>query len=126
MIVSRLRWCIAGAVLASLALVAAGQRPALAHSILTESHPAARGSVLPGETSIALRYNNRIDRSRSRLSLIHPDRRQEILPLDSSTAEDALAASAVLAPGAHVLRWQVLSIDGHIVRGEVPFTVRAR
>jgi len=30
-----------------------------------------------------------------------------------------------LAPGAHVLRWQVLAIDGHITRGDVPFTVVA-
>ena len=27
------------------------------------------------------------------------------------------------APGAYVVRWQVLAIDGHITRGDVPFTV---
>ena len=26
-------------------------------------------------------------------------------------------------PGAYVVRWQVLAIDGHITRGDVPFTV---
>jgi hypothetical protein len=28
-----------------------------------------------------------------------------------------------LTPGVYVLRWQVLAIDGHITRGDVPFTV---
>ena len=26
-------------------------------------------------------------------------------------------------PGAYVVRWQVLAVDGHITRGDVPFTV---
>ena len=26
-------------------------------------------------------------------------------------------------PGRYVVRWQVLAIDGHITRGDVPFTV---
>ncbi|MFI4981818.1 MAG: copper resistance protein CopC, partial [Nevskiales bacterium] len=29
-------------------------------------------------------------------------------------------------PGAYVVRWQVLSVDGHITRGDVPFTVTGR
>jgi len=28
-----------------------------------------------------------------------------------------------LAAGAYRLRWQVLASDGHITRGEIPFTV---
>ena len=40
-------------------------------------------------------------------------------------AEDVLSAGVTLTPGAHTLRWQVLAVDGHITRGEVPFTVTA-
>ena len=29
---------------------------------------------------------------------------------------------ATLQPGAQVLRWQVLAVDGHITRGEIRFT----
>jgi copper resistance protein C len=37
---------------------------------------------------------------------------------------DTLSATGhKLAKGAYVLRWQVLSSDGHITRGEVPFQV---
>jgi methionine-rich copper-binding protein CopC len=34
-----------------------------------------------------------------------------------------LTATVTLTPGTYVLRWQVLAIDGHITRGDVPFTV---
>jgi methionine-rich copper-binding protein CopC len=37
-----------------------------------------------------------------------------------------LLARADLSPGAYSVRWQVLAVDGHITRGEVPFTVRDR
>ena len=40
------------------------------------------------------------------------------------SAADVLAASATLTPGAYVMRWQVLAVDGHITRGDVPFTVQ--
>jgi methionine-rich copper-binding protein CopC len=28
-----------------------------------------------------------------------------------------------LATGVYVLRWQVLAVDGHITRGDIPFSV---
>jgi methionine-rich copper-binding protein CopC len=36
-----------------------------------------------------------------------------------------LEANVTLAPGAYTLHWQVLAVDGHITRGNVPFTVDA-
>jgi methionine-rich copper-binding protein CopC len=33
------------------------------------------------------------------------------------------ARTAGLANGSHWLSWQVLAVDGHITRGEIPFTV---
>lgn len=125
MIISRRRWSIACAVLASLVFPAAVPGSAMAHSIIKESHPVAQGSVPPGVVAISLRYNNRIDPARSRLTLTRPDRTQDILSLQPTSSADELAAAVVLTPGVYVLRWQVLSIDGHIVRGDVPFTVKA-
>ena len=29
-----------------------------------------------------------------------------------------------LAPGRYRLRWQVLALDGHITRGDIPFTIQ--
>ena len=33
-------------------------------------------------------------------------------------------AEAGAKPGDYVLHWQVLATDGHITRGDVPFTVK--
>ena len=48
------------------------------------------------------------------------------LALRTDTAPEVLAAEAKgLAPGPYRLRWQVLAVDGHITRGDIPFTVVA-
>lgn len=106
----------------ALAALAAFPGPARAHAILLESTPAHRASLPPGVHTLSFRFNSRIDRARSRLTLIRPDRSQTVLALLPG-ADDVLSAEATLAPGAHTLRWQVLAVDGHITRGDVPFTV---
>jgi methionine-rich copper-binding protein CopC len=101
--------------------------PAEAHAVLTQSTPAAE-AVVPGpRVEVELRFNSRVDAARSKLVLVAPDggeRRLEILPVD---APNVLRASAEgLDAGAYRLRWQVLSIDGHITRGDVPFVVEGQ
>ncbi len=58
-----------------LTLSAAVLLPVLAqaHAILVESDPPAGASVKAGALDLRFRYNSRIDRSRSRLTLIRPD-----------------------------------------------------
>ena len=94
-----------------------------AHAILLESQPAASGSVAAGHVDFRLRFNSRIDAGRSRLTLTRPDHSQAVLPARAEGAGNVLTAAADVAPGAWSLRWQVLAIDGHITRGDVPFTV---
>jgi copper resistance protein C len=98
----------------------AAAMPARAHAILMESTPAANATVPAGETRFVLRFNSRIDAARSRLEL----RGKSALPLDPAAPAEQLVSAATLAPGQYVLRWQVLAVDGHITRGDVPFTVR--
>lgn len=109
-------------VLAFGALLAPGR--ASAHAILLDSTPGAQSAIPPGMAELRLRFNSRIDHDRSRLVL---RRGTQDTPLAIERAEpaDILAAPATVLPGAYVIRWQVLAIDGHITRGEVPFTVRA-
>lgn len=99
-------------------------RPAQAHAILMQSDPTHAGQVPPGPRTLTLRFNSRLDRLRSRLTLTRPDKSQTVLPLLDGP-DDQLAAGVTLAPGRHTLRWQVLAIDGHITRGDLPFTVVA-
>jgi methionine-rich copper-binding protein CopC len=98
--------------------------PSAAHAVLLESTPALKGAVSGPDVPIKLRFNVRIDSLRSRLTLIHPDGSAQTLEISKQTPADTLSAEASgLAAGAYRLRWQVLASDGHITRGEIPFSV---
>ena len=98
--------------------------PAFAHAILLESNPALKSAVTGPDVPIKLRFNVRIDALRSRLTLIHPDGSAHALEISKQAPADTLFAEATgLAAGTYRLRWQVLASDGHITRGEIPFTV---
>ncbi len=94
-----------------------------AHAILIKSDPAIGAAIKAGPIRIELRYNSRIDATRSLLTLRRPDQSQSTLPIEPGKFADTLAATADLPQGDYVLRWQVLAVDGHITRGDVPFTV---
>ena len=73
---------------------------------------------------MSFRYNSRIDRDRSRLTLTAPGPHAVRAADRPAGPPELLETSANLTtPGAYVVRWQVLAIDGHITRGDVPFTV---
>nr|WP_294522889.1 copper resistance CopC family protein [uncultured Rhodopila sp.] len=110
-----------------LALLAALLLPGLAsaHAILEESAPPSGASVKAGGLDLRFRYNSRIDRARSRLTLIRADHSRDIVAIEPDGPPGILAAHLNLMPGAYVVRWQVLAVDGHITRGDVPFTVTA-
>jgi copper resistance protein C len=113
--------------LKTLPLLAALLLPGIAqaHAILEESTPPAGAEVKPGPLDLHLRYNSRIDRGRSRLTLIRPDRTKDTIPIAQDGPPDIIDAHLDLPPGAYIVRWQVLAVDGHITRGDVPITVTA-
>jgi len=98
-------------------------RLAAAHAILETSEPANGAHVPAGALTLRLRYNSRIDRARSGLTLTRPDQSKITLRIDPEGPPDLLTSTVTLTPGAYVVRWQVLAIDGHITRGDVAFTV---
>jgi copper resistance protein C len=117
------RYSCASILLAIVAVFLAAT-PAGAHAVLLESTPALKSSVTGPDVPIKLRFNVRIDALRSRLTLVRPDGSSQALELSKQSSADTLAASAGgLANGEYRLRWQVLASDGHITRGEIPFTV---
>ena len=100
--------------------------PAGAHAVLVSSNPSAKGTVTGPDVSIELRFNVRVDGARSRLTLVVSGAAVQPLALkiQKQTSPAALTTEATgLKPGAYSVRWQVLASDGHITRGEVPFTV---
>ena len=74
---------------------------------------------------LRFRYNSRIDQSRSRLTLIRPDHSRDTIPIAPNTPPDIISTRVTLTPGDYIVRWQVLAVDGHITRGDVPLTVTA-
>jgi methionine-rich copper-binding protein CopC len=107
------------------AAIAAVPLPAMAHAILIDSVPAINSTIPPGTVALTLHYNSRIDRERSRLTLIAPDKSQTRLAIGRDGPGDVMTTTADLPPGDYVVRWQVLATDGHITRGDLPLTVRA-
>jgi len=99
-------------------------RPAAAHAILMQSTPAIDGKAIGPNVSIDLHYNSRIDLKRSLLTLTLPDNSVRSLPINEDSPPGQIDTEATgLAPGSYSLRWQVLAIDGHITRGDIPFSV---
>lgn len=119
---NRSRPVLSRALLAVLCL-AGFAPPALAHAILIDSTPAANAAAPAGHVEFHLRYNSRIDRERSRLSLQAGAGPAAVLPIAPDSAPNVLDSAAELSPGAYDLHWQVLAVDGHITRGILKFTV---
>lgn len=97
--------------------------PAFAHAHLLSSTPQADATVSGPAVAIDLKFNSRVDSSRSHLDLVSADGKVQSLKI-SAPGDAELASQAKLAPGKYTIRWQALSTDGHITRGEIPFTVR--
>lgn len=100
-------------------------RVALAHAVLVQSSPAANAVVQGPDVPITMKFNSRVDASRSTLMLSTPDGQSKPLTIDPPSAPDTLTAKASqLAAGNYAIQWQVLAVDGHITRGQIPFVVK--
>ena len=113
------------ALLAGILPAGPGADSAVAHDLVRGSEPAANAAVVAGPVSVAVVYSGKIDRARSQLALVAPSGTRRELALDGSAPPNVLQAPAPidLTPGAYVLRWIVLSSDGHLTRGDIPFRV---
>jgi copper resistance protein C len=98
---------------------------ALAHAHLESSTPAANATVQGPNVAIELRFNSRVDGQRSSLGIVVAGGGgKAAIVHDAQRGESALNAHAALQPGHYVIQWQALAPDGHITRGEIPFTVQ--
>jgi methionine-rich copper-binding protein CopC len=100
-------------------------RVALAHAVLLRSSPGPNASLPGPNVPISLKFNSRVDGSRSTLMLTWPDGKATNLTLDAQKAPDTLTAQAMGLPaGKYAIHWQALAVDGHITRGQIPFEVK--
>jgi methionine-rich copper-binding protein CopC len=118
----RVRAGLFAALTLAFALFAEG---ACGHATLVAARPAMNSSLAPGKLEIRLEFNSRIDRLRSRLSLLRPDGTVAEIASVPDRAQNVLAARVdATMTGGWKLDWQVLSLDGHITRGALRFSVR--
>lgn len=102
----------------SLALIS----PAWAHAIIVASVPAAGETTAEPPPYLVLRFNGRIERAFSSVTLVGPDERPVQLASREADQPDSLICRLPpLSPGRHRARWKVLS--GHITEGVLTFTV---
>jgi methionine-rich copper-binding protein CopC len=94
------------------------------HAILKQTSPAAGSTVTGPDVPIMLKFNVRIDATRSKLQLMTPENKMLDLSVEKQASPDILTAKATgLRAGEYKIAWQVLAPDGHITRGLVPFKV---
>ena len=98
--------------------------PLRAHAILVWAKPSLKAVVRGPDVPVLLRFNCRIDAKRSKLILVDPHGLQHELMIDGQTSPDMLGTRATgLEHGSYTLQWRVLASDGHITRGDLPFSV---
>lgn len=96
-----------------------------AHAVLVKSSPAAGSTITGTFLPVSVTFNSKIDAARSKITLVGPGQSEQALAIRGGNAPNTLNAEADhLKPGPYRLEWQVLAIDGHITRGQIPFTVK--
>jgi len=108
------------------ALVALAPGTAAAHAIILESEPAAGATLAEPPARIYLRFNSKLEKRLSRVTLTAAGGRPVPLVIKTDGSENPeriVLPLGSLRPGAYVVRYKVLAADGHITEGALRFTV---
>lgn len=117
----------APALLLCWAVVLASPRPGSPHAIVLESSPAHDAVLERAPGQVTLRFNSKIEKRFTRVTLAAADQPPAALVLPES--DDAARPDRIVIPlrplaaGVYVLRYRVLAVDGHITEGALRFTV---
>ena len=98
--------------------------PAGAHSLLLGATPAPDAVITSSPPEVRLRFNNRIEKSLSRVRLVDEHGAIAAAVIDGragAPADSVIARVPPLTAGAWRVEWQVFSTDGHVVSGTYGF-----
>ncbi len=110
---------------AGLVVAVVACAPALAHSFLVEATPSSKDHVDASPKTIKLRFGGGVEPKYSKLTVEGADGKvlgEGSIGTPEKPRELSMEAPD-LAPGKYVVRYRVLSIDGHVVEGNYEFTV---
>ena len=100
-----------------------------AHAYLVKSAPARRAVLSGPPARVVLWFNERLEAQFSQLSVWNTEGQQvdagdvQVGPDDDKKLS---VGTPMLPAGTYTVKYRVLSVDGHIVEAEFPFTVRGR
>ena len=97
------------------------------HASLIKSVPARRAQIFKSPAQIQLWFSERLETRFSSLRVIDSSgKRVDLGNVEISTDDPKRISVGVnpLVPGQYKIRFRVLSVDGHVVEDEVPFTIR--
>lgn len=101
--------------------------PLSAHAFLTKSVPAQRAVLFRSPVKIQLWFNERLEPRYSSLTLTTADGKPVEIDKAEVSAEDPKQLAVSIKPlpaGLYVVKYRVLSVDGHVVQDQFPFTVK--
>lgn len=110
---------------AALALLTAAS--VSAHASLVRSNPANRANLVSAPERVQLWFSERLEPAFSRLGVVDAEGQSvdrgdvQVGPDDPTRLSVGIAP---LGPGRYTVRFRVLSVDGHVVEGQISFTVR--
>jgi methionine-rich copper-binding protein CopC len=99
-----------------------------AHAVLVRSSPPARASLARPPERVQLWFNERLEPAYSRVSVWDRGGQQVDAgdaAIDPGEPTRLVVGLIPLAAGTYTVKFRVLSVDGHLVESEFPFTVRA-
>lgn len=112
----------------AVVLSIAGATPVLAHSFLVDATPSSKEHVATPPKTIKLKFGGGVEPSYSKITIESPD--GKVLGEGNAGVpgkpRELTANTPELTPGKYIVRYRVLSSDGHIVEGNYEFTVDAK
>jgi methionine-rich copper-binding protein CopC len=100
---------------------------AWAHAFLVRSSPSARATLSRPPERVQLWFNERLEPAYSRASVWDGSGQQVDAAdgaVDAGEPTRLTVGVPALKPGTYTVKFRVLSVDGHLVESQFPFTVR--
>ena len=112
------------------ALVSPSSVPAASfHLALRRSDPAKDSILVKAPGAITLWFTQKPEMAVTTISVLDPRAAKvEMTPPRMDAADDTKVIADVkgtLRPGVYIVQWKTSSRDGHVIRGDFAFTVRA-
>jgi hypothetical protein len=120
------RVVIGGAMLMAMCVHAA---PALAHSMLIKAEPPRRAVLAKTPTQVKLWFNEELEGEYASLVVLDAEKHPvtEIKPqLTPDDPKSIVLPLPELTPGKYLVKFRVLSVDGHVVESSFDFTVKSK